>query len=494
MEAPILAQLKAVTNRSELAALLGHKPASLSFILYRIPSVEKYRDFEIPKKGGGLRKISAPTARLARLQKRLALVLQACETEITARSKARSLAHGFRPGHSIVTNATAHRSQRYVLNLDLEDFFPTINFGRVRGFFLKNRSYALNEVVATTIAQIACHGPGLPQGAPCSPVISNMLAHILDVRLARLAGAAGCAYSRYADDITFSSHQKSFPTELAHQVGDENTWVLSDELRKIIVESGYRINEKKTRMQCRARRQLVTGLTVNEKINVRTEYYRQVRAACHSLFNSGECFVNDKISGPRPMSIAQLEGRLNHIHFVRDKTDAREAKEKRDKPTATRSLYRRLTFYKIFAAPSAPVIVCEGKTDSVYLKCALRSLSAQFPSLLAVKDGVAIPAVKFFNYNSKANELLQLNGGTSHMKAFIGEYEKLMGFYGHAPRQAPVIALVDNDAGSKEIWSLLASKYKVTVSPISTDAFYAVTNNLFVVKTPEIGKAGHSCI
>ena len=114
-----------------------------------------------------------------------------------------------------MTNAYIHKRRRYVLNLDLEDFFPSFNFGRVRGFFIKDKHFALHERVETIIAQIACHDNELPQGSPCSPVISNLIAHLLDVRLARLAKAHKCTYSRYADDITFSTNRKEFPSDLA---------------------------------------------------------------------------------------------------------------------------------------------------------------------------------------------------------------------------------------------------------------------------------------
>ena len=123
----------------------------------------------------------------------------------------RPLSHGFRRKQSIIDNARKHRRCRFVLNLDLKDFFPTLNFGRVRGFFIKNRDFTLDEKAATVIAQIACFENTLPQGSPCSPIIADMLAHILDVRLVRLAKAHRVTYSRYADDLTFSTNERVFP-------------------------------------------------------------------------------------------------------------------------------------------------------------------------------------------------------------------------------------------------------------------------------------------
>lgn len=477
----------------------------LTYIVYQLPTDKKYTEFEIPKKGGGSRRISAPVQKLRALQRALAEMLDEFDAELRAREvkKRGALAHGFRRGHSIVTNAAPHRSQRFVLNLDLKDFFPSINFGRVRGFFLKNHDFLLHPTVATTIAQIACHGPGLPQGAPSSPTISNLIAHILDVRLARLAGSNGCVYSRYADDLTFSSHAKSFPADIAFQVGDENEWVLSNELQDAIKACGFSVNPKKTRMQCRANRQLVTGLTVNAKVNIRTEYYRDARAACDHLFSKGSCFKTNRISGQQePLSIAALEGRLNHIQYVRGLNDARDEKAKLEHPTATRALYRRLTFYSAFAAADLPMIICEGKTDNVYLKYALKKLHTKFPKLAVTIGGLFVPKIRFFNYNRKepfefhssAGQLSHLNGSSSHIKKFIEFYQDAIGFYDHAPRQAPVIALIDNDEGAKQIFGMLEGKYKVKVTAQSTAPFYHVVSNLYVVKTPEIMPKGESCI
>src|SRR5258707_3815090 len=219
-----LPALKAVSSLNALADLLDFKPKAVSYILYKISSASKYTTFEIPKRSGGQRTIKAPIDKLKNLQRKLADLLQDCQHEI---EKARDLedrtAHGFKRGKSIVTNARQHRGRRWVLNLDLEDFFPSINFGRIRGFLIKNRDFALNEKVATVIAQTACHDNTLPQGSPCSPVISNLVAHVLDMHLVKLASGAGCTYSRYADDLTFSTNEKKFPAEIAVQLATEGT-------------------------------------------------------------------------------------------------------------------------------------------------------------------------------------------------------------------------------------------------------------------------------
>ena len=138
---------------------------------------------------------------------------------------------------------------------------------------------------STTIAQIACHEGALPQGSPCSPILSELVTNILDVRLARLAKKHRVTYSRYADDLTFSTSLKDFPPEIATRTDAEPpTWELGAALVGKISGTGFTINTAKTRMQYRDSRQSVTGLTVNRKVNIRNDYYKLARSMCYSLF------------------------------------------------------------------------------------------------------------------------------------------------------------------------------------------------------------------
>lgn len=288
-----LDKLKSAKNRKDLARILGFKPKALTAIIYQTPPALRYTEFEIPKKSGGTRTIKAPNEKLKKLQLHLTHLLYGCLTEIEESQNGRAVSFGFRKNGTISDNAKNHKRRRYVLNIDLSDFFPSFNFGRVRGYFLKNNAFELKEEVATTIAQIACDGQALPQGSPCSPVISELIGRILDIRLLRLAKKLGVTYSRYADDITFSTNQKEFPAALA--IRDEeniSVWALGDELVSKISASGFAINSDKTRMHCRGSRQLVTGLVVNEKVNIRSDYYRRARAMCDSLFQTGHYFFS----------------------------------------------------------------------------------------------------------------------------------------------------------------------------------------------------------
>ena len=190
----ILDSLRSAKSLSDLAILLSFTPSGLAYTLYKSPDEAKYHKFQISKRDGGLRDICAPKGALKLLQRNLTDLLYDCRDEIVKVRPLRPIAHGFRKDQSIIDNA-AH-GRRYVLNLDLQNFFPSFNFGRVRGYFIKNRDFALNEKVATYIAQIACFENALPQGSPCSPIIADMLAHMLDVRLVRLAKVNRVTYSR----------------------------------------------------------------------------------------------------------------------------------------------------------------------------------------------------------------------------------------------------------------------------------------------------------
>lgn len=305
--------LQGASNLKELAIILGFKPKALSYILYKKPAALKYTRFQIAKRSGGMRDIDAPSSDLKSLQRRVSNILQDCISDINEeRNVSSTISHGFRRKCSIISNAVCHKNKRYVFNIDLADFFGTINFGRVRGFFIKNNNFNLEPAVATVLAQVACHNNALPQGSPCSPVISNLVAHVLDIRLAALAKECGCDYSRYADDLTFSTNKTAFPKGIAQKLpGHTHEWKAGSDLTKIITRSGFTINPTKTRMQYRQSRQDVTGLVVNKKVNVREEYAKLARSMAHNLFSTGQFYrtVHTIVRLQRPLLRRRSQGR-----------------------------------------------------------------------------------------------------------------------------------------------------------------------------------------
>lgn len=163
--------LKQAKTKPELATLLGVSAAFLTKTLYK-PGVEShvnshYHQFNITKKSGGVRTISAPSAELKDLQRKLSDFLLDCKAVIHVNNKIEcTLSHGFERERSIITNARIHRGKKNVLNIDLENFFGSFNFGRVRGYFIANRDFELNPHIATVIAQIACYKDTLPSRKP----------------------------------------------------------------------------------------------------------------------------------------------------------------------------------------------------------------------------------------------------------------------------------------------------------------------------------------
>ena len=279
--------LRKITSIAELAQLLGYKTSSLSYLLFKIPDSQKYRHFEIPKRSGGTRLISAPHPRLKKLQKKVSNLLNDCLKEIEADHS--SPAHGFKPERSIFTNGASHIGRRHVFNLDIEKFFPSIHYGRISGYFEKSEHFKLNPNIARALANIVCYQSSLPQGAPSSPVMSNLISRMMDIQLARLAKINRLSYTRYADDITFSTNLKKFPSNVAESNGTHD-WRVGEKLNSIIKANGFSVNPKKTRMLYKSSRQEVTGLVVNDRVTIPVNYRRWARAAVSHLIKNGLYF------------------------------------------------------------------------------------------------------------------------------------------------------------------------------------------------------------
>lgn len=230
-----------------------------------------YHSFRIPKKKKGkYRNIDAPAKGLKNVQRALNLVFQQIYTPHAA-------AMGFVPNRSVVDNAQAHLGQRFVYNIDLKDFFPSISSGRLYKR-LMSKPFCLNGTLASLISDLCCfkNKDGkkvLPQGAPTSPTITNFICERLDIKLTKLAKAYKLKYTRYADDITFSGMSNMFSPEGKFCTSSRNI---------IENEESFLINSEKTRVCHRGMRQEVTGLTVNNKTNVSRKYIKQLRTLIHN--------------------------------------------------------------------------------------------------------------------------------------------------------------------------------------------------------------------
>lgn len=499
-----LSDLQAASTRRDLADILKIPLKAITHQVYATPNDLKYRSFEIPKKGGGGRPINAPNDQLKSIQAELAKCLYECVEEIEEKEPHRkSLSHGFTKGRSIISNTIPHVSRRYVLNLDLENFFGEINFGRVRGFFLKDREFSLHPVVATFLAQIACHDNQLPQGSPSSPVISNLILRMLDVRLAAFAAFHSSHYTRYADDLTFSSNRKTFPQAIAKRAFFRKArWKLSKQLRKEVEKAGFEITDRKTRMQIRGSRQEVTGVTCNEKLNVSQTYYRTTRAMCHSLFQSGLYHDKRKLNengDPRPIeNTAPLEGRLSYIYNLKARRDrdfaVNEMLSKRGEfsfPHGTKKLYQKFLRFKYFVNLPQPLVLTEGKTDITYLKCALRARKDFFGSLYEAKGDELVPILRYLAVTGPKIDLLDMAEGSSGLAKLVGNYKNIQAQYNHKPRLAPVILLVDNDQGGGAVFSAAKKHHSVTIRTSDKQLWFKIFDNLYILKTPPKTVAPH---
>ncbi len=240
----------------------------------------RYRYFHLQKRSGNLRTIAEPDKRLKEIQLRiLDFLKKKC-------GPSRPVVHGFVEKRSILTNALEHCTPKthHILNLDLEDFFPSISFYRIRGV-LQSRPFNFTHSVATVIAHICTANGALPQGAPTSPFLSNLVCRSLDKDLSDLARRSRAKYTRYADDITFSFSTRT-PTGLPQGIcslSPDGRVVLGAELSDIIAtKHNFKVNPAKTRLSDRARRMEVTGLTINQRPNVRRVFVDRIRGALHA--------------------------------------------------------------------------------------------------------------------------------------------------------------------------------------------------------------------
>lgn len=438
---------KNVQTRDELAFILRMPIQKLTHLLYIKKPENSYIQFKIPKRSGGVRQICAPDDDLKAVQKLLAKKLLSHRNEYwKERGITPNISHAFEPKKGIITNAYIHRNKRFVLNIDLKDFFDSIHFGRVQGYFQKNENWKFSYEAATVIAQLCCYQGKLPQGAPTSPIISNLICEILDFRLLQIAKRHMADYTRYADDLTFSSNDKNFLIKFKK---------FYDSINQQIVSSGFSINEKKTRLQYRDSRQSVTGLTVNAKISVDHNYYKQTRAMAMSLYRNREFYINGELG-----SIEQLEGRfafINQLDKYNNKLKPLSESSCKDRDYNGRERqYQQFLFYRYFFAHNKPIIVTEGKTDIVYLKAALMNRYKEYPALVQrCPDGTFEFKVAFLKKTKRLRYFFNLSiGGADTLgnifELYVGNKRK-QGYYQQfvklcSHEQAnPVILMFDNE-------------------------------------------------
>lgn len=243
-----------------------------------------YREFTIPKRRGGHRNISAPTPETKQLQRRIL-------RRLLAKLRVHPAATGFEKGKSIVDNARPHIGKAVIVRMDLVDFFPSIKSSRVKKYF---RAIGWTREAAKTLTKLTTHEGSLPQGAPTSPRLSNLVSYLFDAQIAGSAKTLNANYTRYADDITLS-----FQVD-----GGNEIHLLQAIVYDLCFYSGYKVHKKKGGVRRQHQQQLVTGLVVNESVRLPRETRRRLRAVMHRMKTSQQ----DPLAPKPTMTPDQLAG------------------------------------------------------------------------------------------------------------------------------------------------------------------------------------------
>ena len=324
-------KLHHLSDAQELASMLNElklpwyysdfRGKQLSFLADTNNVQRRCKTFRLRKKHGGYREITAPKGGLRGILNALNILLQTYDEPTP-------WAYGFVCGRSVVDNARPHVGKRYILNLDLKDFFPTITRQQVADC-LTAEPFGFSSLAAKLVSGLATvrtknNEEVLAQGFATSPTLSNFICREMDKEIASIATAQGITFTRYADDLTFSSD-----VDILRPQGE-----LVQQVKAIVERYGFRLNEEKTHLQRRGRRQEVTGLMVTEKVNVSRRYVREIRSllyiwerygyedACQAAWKSYRQ-QHGKTKGHQhcvPLN-AVLRGKLNYMKMVRGADD-----------------------------------------------------------------------------------------------------------------------------------------------------------------------------
>lgn len=479
-------RLSECKNINDLAACLGYSPKSLAYVVYGIPDAVRYKTFQIPKKNGGTRKINAPCAKILRLQRKIydEILLEISDFEVKHKIIFAPSAHGFVRGRSTFTNAAAHPRSKYIINLDLSDFFETINFGRVKGVLENNPYFKLHPEISKVIAHACCYKGVLPQGAPTSPVISNLVGRILDRNLKAFSKRNRLKYTRYADDITFSTRMVRLPRAVAVRgFFRRHKWRPGRELRARIKKLGFRINQTKFRVQITGSKQEITGLNVTDKPTVPLIYRKKLRAQIEKYLKTGSYFDQKASSGSAAL-LTSPEALIGKYSYVYQIYKYRNQKYNKEISATFLSMGQKLFLAAHFFHREDPLVFTEGKTDVIYLKYAIKSL--KYKGFFKDLD------VKLFRYTKIKASALKFQEGFQGQFEAIGALKKFRDMHSISFK-SPIIFVIDNDSAAKAFNSQQRNLAKPDIpkrlSPLCTKLFEGV----YVVLTPLNGRK-EACI
>ncbi len=241
-----------IYDSSQLSCVLNVKKSTLYRQAKHIK--EFYNSVEIQKKNGGIRKLDIPDVSLMKSQR-------AIVKNILSKMPVSSFATAYVRHARIENNARPHIGKRYLLKLDITDFFGSIGFEQIYGRVFNSRNFPPH--IGIILTKLCCYKGALPQGAPTSPMLSNLVMYRFDENLGAWCKARRITYTRYCDDMTFSSDKPLYP--------------VYQKVKNMLMSSGFELNEKKTLFVTNSGRQSVTGITVNEKLSVSKDYKRKLR-------------------------------------------------------------------------------------------------------------------------------------------------------------------------------------------------------------------------
>jgi RNA-directed DNA polymerase len=305
--------LLSIDRPSDLCAFFKIHHLELESIINK----PNYITYHLPKKKNGIRAINAPIGRLKNLQKKLNRHLQGVYSSVKPDSAKGFVLHKKDSNlkANIVENALLHVGKKYVLIMDIKDFFSSISDQRIYLIF-RAKPFCFDTQIASALTYLVTTNDCLPQGAPSSPILSNFACLELDEKLTAFSNQNNWSYTRYADDLTFSSNEPFTPVQI-------------DFIKKVLVQEGFEPNEKKFRVRTSNKKQLVTGLVVNEKVNVDRKMLKKTRAMLHDLRFNGSTKATQnhlkieyKPSEDDQLTFLQkLNGTINFIGQVRGKED-----------------------------------------------------------------------------------------------------------------------------------------------------------------------------
>lgn len=310
-----------IKDNRELSEYLGLTCQQLAYFAYSKRS-HHYATWRIPKKNGGIRTIEAPLGALKTIQRKLIPLFESLYCELPC-------VYGFIHNKSIANNAQRHIQKKMIMSIDLVDFFPSITSGRIHELLIKG--FHFEDEVANTLTNIVCHNGHLPQGAPTSPILSNMVCFKMDRGFLSLAAKHKFTYTRYADDLTFSV-TSSYAASFLFDKGKWGIDGINDEIRRIVAANGFVINPEKIMIAGRGTRQVVNSVLVNKKCNMNRETYRSFRALFHIWKTQGynaallayiranpqylsRLFVDDEFIEKNKF-ISHIRGRLDFLTMV----------------------------------------------------------------------------------------------------------------------------------------------------------------------------------